>query len=896
MNLGNLVTNLPPYATIPFEPLADPAAVIAFDAVRFTLLTSRLIRLEYDPDGRFEDRPSQTFWFRRQPVPKFIIDRDGSLLTITTDYLQLAYRPAGLGFDRDNLSITLLPDGPTWRYGDIDTGNLLGTTRTLDKISGRTRLEPGLLSRAGWTMVDDSRTLVFNQTGWLEPREAGNGECDLYFFGYGHAYRDCLRDFCRIAGSTPLLPRWVLGNWWSRYWAYSDEELRLLMKEFRAHEIPLAVCIIDMDWHLVDVGAGVNGWTGYTWNYDLFPDPPAFIEWLHAQGLKTALNLHPALGIRPYEAMYAEMASRLGLEPSSAETIPFDIADPDFTASYFELLHHPQEEIGVDFWWMDWQQGTYCGLPGLDPLWWINHLHFYDLGRKEKRPFIFSRWGGLGNHRYPIGFSGDTVVSWETLAFQPSFTATAANVGYGWWSHDIGGHMEGIEDPELYTRWVQFGVFSPIFRLHSTKNPFHERRPWGYDAEVLRLTQEAMQLRHALIPYLYTMARMDETQNQVLVRPMYHDYPDFEEAYVCPQQYMFGTDLIVAPYTTPADPDTRLSRQAFWLPPGDWYHFFTGELFPGDAWYTRYGSLDDIPVFARAGAIVPLGPLVGWGGIENPEELDLHIFTGADGRFTLYEDDGESKRYLHGAYSLTTVTQRRESGPDGRRLKLTIAPVTGDTTALPDRRIFRIHLYGTATPHQITVRVDGQSQPLDFDHDEDRHITHINGLTPDKTAGMQIVVTASNENTPSPTNPMIDRVWKMLGRFRMDTLAKAGLAARLPELIDDPGVLADFIVELTSSQIRALLEVTQGLGVQDMSELADHPQVVLWNNRHAESFRRHFVETNRGKWTVRDRFRSERGVVPHFEVIRPVGNRWHLAVDYFGLVTHHMGFKDAGSD
>ena len=149
-------------------------------------------------------------------------------------------------------------------------------------------------------------------------------------------------------------------------------------------------------------------------------------------------------------------------------------------------------------------------LPGLNLLWWINHLHFYDLGRENiKRPFVFSRWGGLGNHRYPIGFSGDTVVTWESLAFQPYFTATAANVGYGWWSHDIGGHMEGIEDAELFARWVQFGVFSPIFRLHSTKNPYMKRRPWKYDAEIYQVSREAMQLRHAFdsLPVQHVVAK-----------------------------------------------------------------------------------------------------------------------------------------------------------------------------------------------------------------------------------------------------------------------------------------------------------------------------------------------------------------------------------------------------
>ena len=257
------------------------------------------------------------------------------------------------------------------------------------------------------------------------------------------------------------------------------------MEEFREREFPLSVCIVDMDWHTTQTGNRSVGWTGYTWNRDLFPDPAGFIAWLHEQGLRTALNLHPADGVHPHEEAYAEMAAAVGIDPATGEPVEFDSVDPRFVEAYFKFLHHPQEAIGVDFWWLDWQQGKQSKLQGLDPLWWLNHLHFYDLGRDGvKRPFIFSRWGGLGNHRYPIGFSGDTVVSWASLANQPYFTATAANVGYGWWSHDIGGHMWGVEDAELYLRWVQYGVFSPILRLHSTNNPYQDRRPWGWGPAV----------------------------------------------------------------------------------------------------------------------------------------------------------------------------------------------------------------------------------------------------------------------------------------------------------------------------------------------------------------------------------------------------------------------------
>ena len=406
------------------------------------------------------------------------------------------------------------------------------------------------------------------------------------------------------------------------------------MRDFQSHEIPLSVCIVDMDWHITDTGNDSSGWTGYTWNRELFPDAQRFIAWLHEQGLRTALNLHPADGVYPHEEQYARMAQTLGVDPAQQQPIDFDIADPKFMQAYFEILHHPYEQLGVDFWWIDWQQGTRSKLRGLDPLLALNHLHFYDLGRDgSRRPFIFSRWFGPGNQRYPIGFSGDSVVSWESLAFQPYFTATAANVGYGWWSHDIGGHMYGIEDGELYARWVQLGVFSPILRLHSTNNPYQERRPWMQDPQFFAAIRDALQLRHQFIPYLYTMAWRNTVAGIPLITPLYYDHPEDESAYRCPQQYCFGTELIVAPFTSPIDPDTRLSRQQVWLPEGQWFDFFTDDDYAGGRWHTVYGTLHDVPVFARSGAIVPLAPRTGWGGIGNPEMLEVHVFPRQSNRF-----------------------------------------------------------------------------------------------------------------------------------------------------------------------------------------------------------------------------------------------------------------------
>lgn len=796
------MTKVPPQFQLEFQSMANPDAIVTAGSARFTVFTSRLIRLEYEANGRFQDNPSQAFWYRNQPVPLFEQVVENGRLHIETEHLQVSYK-IGKKFQAKNLQITLKDSGTVWHFGDKDPDNLRGTYRTLDEVSGSTPLEPGLLSRSGWALVDDSKTLVFNKDGWLEPRQAKDA-LDLYFFGYGHDYADCLRDYFALTGPVPLLPRWALGNWWSRYWAYTQDELTQLMQEFRAHDVPLAVCIIDMDWHL-------DGWTGYTWNRDLFPEPVQFLNWLHEQGLKTALNLHPADGVGPHEAQYEAMAKHLGKEADGETAVPFDIARPDFAQAYFDLLHHPQEANGVDFWWIDWQQGEVSGLPGLDPLWWLNHLHFYDLGRqmgeqKRKRPFIFSRWGGLGNHRYPIGFSGDTHVDWDSLNFQPYFTATAANVGYSWWSHDIGGHMFGREEAELYARWVQFGVFSPIFRLHSTNNPFHERRPWGHDAKTLAITREAMQLRHALIPYIYTMSWCNATQHQAMIRPMYHDYPTRDEAYLCPQQYTFGPDLIAAPYTTPANPDTQLSRQLVWLPPGTWHHVFTGEQFVGDRWVAQYGRLQDIPLFAKAGAIVPLGPKVGWGGIDNPEAIELHCFAGDSGEFTLYEDDGETLAYQNGRFALTKFQQDWQEN----EMVITIHPASDDTSHIPANRSYHLHLRGISASATFSARLDGQPVALNAHYDEATESWQMAPIAVPTPS--QFRLTASGSPLLAPRNRLLETINDMLHAFHLETLIKATIdynAAKLPE---NPELLKTWEDQLSPAQMRALLEVLQQTG------------------------------------------------------------------------------------
>ncbi|MGC3994218.1 MAG: glycoside hydrolase family 31 protein [Propionicimonas sp.] len=703
------MADLPEYLRIETSPVAPDANQVVGDHYRITVLTPRMLRLEYSPTGRFEDRATPFALHRDLGPVDFRVTRDAAGLHLFTGALVVDYdegpfsasgllvrQAGGLGYHSD------------WRYGvrfrpdKWQQGNLGGTARTLDGVDGALPLEDGLVSTTGYAVLEDTTLPLVD--GWVAPRIEGN--TDLYYFGYGKDAPGAVRDFYRLTGPQPLLPRWALGNWWSRYYAYSASEYQELVERFEAEQLPFSVAVVDMDWHWVDVDPRFgHGWTGFSWNTDLFPDPPAFLAWLHSHGLRTSLNLHPADGVRAYEDRYAALAGRLGVDADAGDPVNFDIASPEFLVAYFDEVLHPLEDEGVDFWWLDWQQGSYTAVPGLDPLWMLNHFHFLDSARDGKRPLTFSRYAGPGSHRYPVGFSGDTIATWPSLDFQPYFTATAANIGYGWWSHDIGGHCFGYRDDEMVARWFQLGAFSPINRLHSTDDLFAGKEPWKYSADARAAMGDALRLRHRMVPYLYTMAERAHLLGEPLVRPLYWLDPR-PEALAARTSFAFGSELLVAPITTPANGETRLGRVSTWLPAGEWVDFFTGVRYTGGRVVDLHRPLSGYPVLARAGGIVPLT----WPddhGTGNPAAIELHVFTGADGDFTLYEDDD--------AADPRAVTTRFRWSQAERTL--TIEPAEGALDLLPAERRYRVLVHGldaqpvevdVATATGTTVVVDGE--------------------------------------------------------------------------------------------------------------------------------------------------------------------------------------------
>lgn len=649
------------------DPKAKEENILRWENYRITVLGERLFRMEYSENQKFRDEATQAIWYRNMPKQQFTISAGAETVIIETAACKLILH-------RDKGQVCVELEGKT--IYPFAYGNLLGTYRTLDGYNGdvymqegiegkKIALSLGVCSKTGVAVLEDSQSLTLGEDGEVK-RECADGS-DEYIFVYGHQYRDAVLALYSLTGLPPLVPRFALGNWWSRYHVYTDKEYLRVLSAFEEREIPLSVATVDMDWHYsvhVDeqmqvtargknapeyVGACcVNlGWTGYTWNRELFPDYQGFLRCLQEKGLKVTLNVHPSDGVRFWEKGYKEMANAMGMYAPSAKQVPFAFTESKFINAYFDILHRPYEREGVDFWWIDWQQPNIPwdrkteGEEGdYDPLWALNHYHYLDNAQGHKTPLILSRYAGIGSHRYPLGFSGDSYITWKTLAYLPYFTATASNVGYTWWSHDIGGHQKGEKNDELYLRHVQYGVFSPINRLHCSAEETMTKEPWTYGNGKGLIAERFLKLRHELVPYLYTASHKTATEGRALVEPLYYAW-DTDCAYRYTTEYLFGGELLVAPVTTKCYPD-GYARVRAWLPEGKWTDIFTGdeyEIGQGGKELTLHRSLDSIPVFAKSGGILPLSKDRG-NGCNNPQYLEVWCYLG-EGEYTLYEDGRE---------------------------------------------------------------------------------------------------------------------------------------------------------------------------------------------------------------------------------------------------------------
>lgn len=687
------------FELLPYEPVANASAVVRVGSARFTVLTESVIRMEFDANGKFEDRATVAVVNRFLPVPYFVASQSGSVLTITTKRLVLTYQ-VGQAFSANSLQISAVQrDFAPWAFSTQQGGgNLLGTIRSLDLlgvvslncstwkgqiVNGESlHCEWGLVSRDGWAVIDDSANFGLDGDDWWQSRNADL--VDLYFFGHGLNFQQAVFDYSLIGGKTAMVPRYAAGIAWSRWYDFDDVGIADVVGAYQGWTMPLDVFIVDMDWH------SKEGWGGYSFDYRLFPEPSeTFEDLLRGElGLAVSVNLHDNDGIRPTEKMYAPMCAAMGVDPSLQQTIPFQVcSNRTYALALEDVVLADVERQGVDFMWIDWQQGGFqggCTGEKQNPTIWLQKQRATNPIRRgqSQRGIVLSRFGGLGAHRYQIGFSGDVAqVAWNTLAFQPYFSFTAANVLYGYWSHDIVGAWS--HDHELHTRWIQWGSVSGHFRTHdrgmsaggcANDQPSEtcaHVSPWNAPAGNVYANRLAMQRREALVPYIYNAARRAFDTGIGLISPMYFQWPACNEAYQGDAagnfaQYYFGSDMISAPVVTPASNVTGLSKKQIWLPPGAWYDVVAGLVeqapAPCGKTITRHYSLEDQPLFVRAGAIVPrrlLGANLLAQARQAYTALEFTVYPGDCGSTELYEDDGETMAYLSSfSYQRVRCTQR----------------------------------------------------------------------------------------------------------------------------------------------------------------------------------------------------------------------------------------------
>ncbi len=755
-------------------PAARKEAIIQGDKYRITVLTSRMLRLEYSEDGVFEDRATQVVLNRDFHVPEFRIIQKEEGFELVTDSLLLSYD--GKDFSPSGLSIQVSGNisayRSVWFYGE-DYDDLKGTARTLDEADGRIELDKGLLSYYGFSVIDDSKSTIIREDGWVEPRRKG---CkDIYFLGYGRNYLDCLKDFYKLSGPTPMIPRYALGNWWSRFYWYTEQEYRELYTRFAKENIPFSVAVLDMCWHVTDVDPKYgSGWTGYTWNKKLLPDPEGFMKWLHEQDMRITLNVHPADGVRGFEEMYADMAAELGVNAENEDKINFDVADPKFLKSYFKHIYHRNEERGVDFWWIDWQQQGGSTVDGIDAQWMLNHYHYLDNGRDGRKPMILSRYAGLGSHRYPVGFSGDSFATWESLDFQPYFTANASNAGYGWWSHDIGGHMHGTRSDEMAMRWLQFGVFSPIMRIHSSDNPFNTKEPWKYNAIVEKAMKRFLRLRHQMIPYLYTMNYNFHVNGEPIIQPMYYRNPENQASYGVPNQYYFGSSMIVCPITRKINSGTELGEVKVWLPEGRYFDLFNNRAYNGGQDIHMYRDISAIPVLVKAGAILPFqNDEAVCNNTDNPKDMDIRIYAGDSSSFTMYEDgdgSGLGVDVCNNAEDYKAFTEY--SFEWGSKAVFTVNPAVGAIEVVPDKRNYIFRFIGFNKPDAVKAQYDEKEIDVQYTYDEVGHelVVTIDGADTSK----KLVITIESDGNVA-ANDYVNESFRFLDRAQIEFDLKSSI-------------------------------------------------------------------------------------------------------------------------
>ncbi len=667
---------------------------------RITILSERLIRFEYSLNNEFYDGATEIVHNRAFSAPKIKVEQDSNYLVITTKYFILQYakekpfKGPALAPD-SNLKVKLVNTDKLWYYGHPEARNFKGSAFSIEDFGDGTKLSNGLYSTDGFAMLDDSKSMLIDNDGFIIPNDTKR--IDFYLFAYRRDFGLCLKDYFTLTGYPPMLPRYALGIWWYRDMIYSFEDTKKLIQTFNKNNVPISVLLLGEFWHKKDKNNYNLHKTGYTFNTELFPEPQEFTKYMHDRGVRVGVNLDGSEGISNIEDNYYAMCTEMNYPTD--KVVPFHVLDKNFIMGYFNRLINPLYEIGVDFFWLDSKDEVVTRV--------LNYYHFNDYKKfPDRRGMIFSRNGGKSAHLYPVHYSGETKVGWDTLKYLPYFNSTASNIGLSWWSHDIGGFKGGIEDGELYLRYAELATFSPIFRFSAKRGAYYKREPWNWDIKTYTIVKDYCKLRHKLIPYLYTENYKYHKTCLPVVEPLYYYYPELFDEPDYRNEYYFGTELLVSPITEQKDTIMNRAIERIFLPKGVWYDFTTGKKFVGNKRYTLFFKDEDYPVYAKSGSIIPIAKLdENINNTNPPKGMEVNIFPGSSNVYRLYEDDGYSSLYEEGYYIITAIDFNYAKD----EYDLSIHPVEGKTGIIPDERDYFIRFRNTREPENISVSINKET-------------------------------------------------------------------------------------------------------------------------------------------------------------------------------------------
>ena len=732
---------------------ADSKNIIQGNTYRITLLSERLIRLEYNKSGIFEDHKTSLVVNRNFPKVNFFRDTTDTMLQIKTSYFTLTYvmdRPISPSkmMATSNLKISLNGTDKEWYPGHVEARNFGGLNYSLDDFNNKLKLDKGLYSTDGFVSIDDSNSLIFDGNNYVE-RE--NKETDIYVFMYRKDLGLCLQDYFLLTGYPTLIPRYALGNWWYKDEDYNIYQVDEVIKNFIRSNIMLSVFIL-----------GDKALNNYRLDSKKFNENN-IRQYFDYYNIRYGLTINPDISIMKDNDRYEELAelippitsSKKKKKGISNDRISFVPYNNDKIKVYFDTIINPLMKSSPSIFNID-----YYNPNDKKGLWLLDNYH-YDMLNKEVRNVILTRNAGIAPHRYPVLYTGKTKVSWDVLNAIPFYNLSAANMGVSWIAHAIGGFQGGIEDRELYIRYIQLGTFSPILMLASASGKYYKREPWKWNSLDQNIIDYYLNLRNRLIPYIYTEAYMYHKYGKPLIIPLYYSYPRAYDEPRYRNEYFFGSNILIAPITKLKNKVMNRVVQRVFVPNGTWYDFITGKKFIGNKYYVSFYRDDEYPVFCKEGAIIPLSLDK---TVNVPTNLELQIFLGTSSSYDLYEDDGVSYKYLtNKEYLMTTISY--DYAPNDYVVK--IKKKEGNYQEF--RRNYYLRFRNIKMPDNVDVLVDGTKKEVKYSVDKNDLVVCVNDVSSISNVEVKVQGTDIEISTSQVIN---DEISSILEDLEIETTLK----------------------------------------------------------------------------------------------------------------------------